>query len=63
MGIPLVDLTRTVANPSTMEFPTFDLNGRVAIVTGSARALGCAISLAMAHGEPMLHSQKARRES
>jgi NAD(P)-dependent dehydrogenase (short-subunit alcohol dehydrogenase family) len=34
---------------SPMEFPTFDLNGKIALVTGSARGLGRAISLAMAH--------------
>ena len=34
---------------SQMEFPTFDLNGKKALVTGSARGLGRAISLAMAH--------------
>jgi len=32
-----------------MEFPSFDLNGKIALVTGSARGLGRAISLAMAH--------------
>jgi NAD(P)-dependent dehydrogenase (short-subunit alcohol dehydrogenase family) len=31
------------------EFPKFDLNGDVALVTGAARGLGCAISLALAH--------------
>jgi len=34
---------------SPMKFPTFDLNGKIALVTGSARGLGRAISLAMAH--------------
>jgi NAD(P)-dependent dehydrogenase (short-subunit alcohol dehydrogenase family) len=37
------------ANYTTMEFPTFDLTGKIALVTGSARGLGRAISLAMAH--------------
>jgi NAD(P)-dependent dehydrogenase (short-subunit alcohol dehydrogenase family) len=30
-------------------FPTFDLNGQIALVTGAARGLGSAISLALAH--------------
>lgn len=32
-----------------MVFPSFDLTGQVALVTGSARGLGNAISLALAH--------------
>jgi NAD(P)-dependent dehydrogenase (short-subunit alcohol dehydrogenase family) len=32
-----------------MDFPSFDLAGQVALVTGAARGLGAAISLALAH--------------
>jgi len=32
-----------------MEYPDFSLNGKVALVTGAARGLGRAISLALAH--------------
>ena len=32
-----------------MEYPQFTLRGQVALVTGAARGLGRAISLALAH--------------
>jgi len=32
-----------------MEYPQFRLDGQVALVTGAARGLGRAISLALAH--------------
>jgi NAD(P)-dependent dehydrogenase (short-subunit alcohol dehydrogenase family) len=32
-----------------MEYPQFGLRGQVALVTGAARGLGRAISLALAH--------------
>ena len=34
---------------SVSQFPQFDLSGKIALVTGSARGLGRAISLALAH--------------
>src|SRR6266702_1861708 len=36
---------------ATMDFPSFELKGQVALVTGAARGLGRAISLALAHAE------------
>ena len=36
--------------PHDTEFPSFELTDQVALVTGAARGLGSAISLALAHG-------------
>ncbi len=35
--------------PNTVSYPTFDLNGKVALVTGSSRGLGSWMALGLAH--------------
>ena len=46
---PLFPIPHNVVMDSRDEFPRFNLNGQVALVTGAARGLGRAISLALAN--------------
>src|SRR5262245_30639861 len=44
-----IDTSAFTGANSMTDFPRFDLNGQIALVTGAARGLGRSIALALAH--------------